>query len=149
MDVDYDEYADGEALLGWLNARVQLAAPADFDGNAFLANLAMQLRDRLDSQRIEIAHLKMTLAPNEGPDLGSISLTRTETQPQVTHTLKSPLARGSLVINLCAEADPEVLKSDVTAAIRAISAAPADLQVLAAFRPGRPNPTHRMATPTG
>ena len=100
MDVDYDEYADGEALLGWLNARVQLAAPADFDGNAFLANLAMQLRNRLDSQRIEIAHLKMTLAPNEGPDLGSISLTRTETQPQVTHTLKSPLARGSLVINL-------------------------------------------------
>ncbi len=100
MDVDYDEYADGEALLGWLNARVQLAAKADFDGNAFLFDLARKLRDRLASQSIEIAHLKMTLAPNEGPDLGAVSLTRTDAQPQVTHTLKSPLSQGTLVINL-------------------------------------------------
>ena len=66
MDVDYDVYADGEALLGWLNARVQLRAEAEFDGNAFVTDLARRLRDQLASRDVEIAHLKMTLAPRHG-----------------------------------------------------------------------------------
>lgn len=147
MDVDYDVYADGEALLGWLNCKVKLESQAEFDGNAFLLNLSRQLRDRLAGLSIEIAHLKMTLAPDSGPDLGAISLTRTHEQPAATHSLKDTLNRGTLVVNLRAEADPELLKAQVSAAIAAISPAKAELQVLAAFRPGRPNPTHRMATP--
>lgn len=146
MDVDYDVYADGEALLGWLNCKVKLESSAEFDGNAFLLDLSRQLRDRLAGLNIEIAHLKMTLAPDSGPDLGAVSLTRTQEQPAATHALQGPLNRGTLVVNLRAEADPELLKAQVTAAIGAISSAKAELQVLAAFRPGRPTPTHRMTT---
>src|SRR3954468_12295442 len=87
MDVDYDVYADGEALLGWLNTRVRLAADTEFDGNAFLMDVAAGLQKRLVARGIEIAHLKMTLAPDEGPDLGSISLTRSDGPPQATHSL--------------------------------------------------------------
>lgn len=148
MDVDYDVYADGEALLGWLNARVKLESAAEFDGNGFLLDLARQLRDRLAGLNVEVAHLKMTLAPDSGPDLGAISLTRTQGQPAATHALKAPLNRGTLVVNLRAEAEPELLEAQVRAAVAAIAPARAELQVLAAFRPGRPDPTHRMAAPT-
>src|SRR5690606_19139438 len=32
MDVDYDVYAEGEALLGWLNATARVVSPQPFDG---------------------------------------------------------------------------------------------------------------------
>ena len=40
MEVDYDIYADGEALLGWLNATCRVSASTPFDGNQFLQRLA-------------------------------------------------------------------------------------------------------------
>lgn len=144
MDVDYDLYADGEALLGWLNARVHIEWAAETDGNAFLLDLARTLRDRLDAGRIEIAHLKMTLAPDSGPDLGAVSLTHSDGQPAATHDLAAPLWRGTLMVNLRAEADPEVLKQQLAEAVARIAQARIEVQVLAAFRPGRPNPTHRV-----
>ena len=145
MAVDYDVYADGEARLGWLNAKGPVASPQEFDGNAWLADLADRLRQRLAAGGIEIAHLKMTLAPSEGPDLAAVSVTASEREPHLTHTLKSPLAKGELVINLRAEADPELLEQHVREAIAAIAPVAVSLTILAAFKPGRPNPTHRLA----
>src|SRR4051812_37646136 len=36
MAVDYEEYADGEALLGWLNATLEVRSSTPFDGNELL-----------------------------------------------------------------------------------------------------------------
>jgi len=146
MHVDYDVYADGEALLGWLNTTAQVSAVSPFDGNAFLLTLAQKLRRQLAALGVEIAHLKMTLAPSEGPDLGAVSLTRTEADPMATHTLRDPLQQGELTINLRAEADPEILKREAGAVLSALSGITAAVGQINAFRPGRPNPTHRMAT---
>jgi len=44
MAVDYKVYADGEALLGWLNCTVALAATPTFDGNAVLVSLAHRMQ---------------------------------------------------------------------------------------------------------
>jgi hypothetical protein len=52
-----------------------------------------------------------------------------------------------LVVNLRAEADPDLLKQEVTGALESLPSLTAQLQVIAAFRPGRPNPTHRLAAP--
>jgi hypothetical protein len=145
MEVDYDVYADGEALLGWLNARVAVTSEKEFDGNALIMKLATAIRDRLADENVEIAHLKLTLLPDVGPDMASLSLTQTAGKPEPTHTLKSPLSQGSLLINLRAEADPEFLKSQVTQLIGALDEARGDIKEIAAFRPGRPTPTHRMS----
>ena len=51
MDVDYDVYAEGEALLGWLNATCRLSAPQPFDGNRFLQRLADGVQRRLADRR--------------------------------------------------------------------------------------------------
>jgi Ni2+-binding GTPase involved in maturation of urease and hydrogenase len=151
MDVDYDEYAEGEALLGWLNARGRVAAArgagGDFDGNALLIELADRLKQRIDAYGVEIAHLKMTLAPSEGPDLASVSLTSNGESPQPTHRLQSPLDRGALMVNLRAEADPELLEREVLKALKSLGPVRFELEHLAAFRPGRPSPTHRVSAP--
>ena len=48
MDINYDTYAEGEALLGWLNATCRLSAMRrqPFDGNAFLHALAGRVHER-------------------------------------------------------------------------------------------------------
>jgi G3E family GTPase len=145
MKVDYDQYAEGEALLGWLNARADVSAPAPFDGNAFLATLARGLCRRMVEGDVEIAHLKMTLTPSSGPDLASVSLTRNDEQPQATHTMDGPLDRGRLVVNLRAEADPDLLQKEVRAALASVGPVRAEVTTVAAFRPGRPSPTHRVS----
>jgi hypothetical protein len=38
--VDYDLYAEGEALLGWLNVDIGISSAAPFDGNRLLLDIA-------------------------------------------------------------------------------------------------------------
>jgi G3E family GTPase len=145
LDIDYDDYALGEARLGWLNATAQLSAGAAFDGNALLLNLAQRLRQRLIAANAALAHLKMALAPRDGNDLAAISLTRSDEPPQATHHLAAPLARGQLTINLRAEAPPELLERLLRETLASLESARAALLTCYAFRPGRPQPTHRLA----
>jgi G3E family GTPase len=150
MDVDYDTYADGEALLGWLNATVRLSNPVPFDGNEFVARLAADVHQRLAADGIEIAHFKMTLAPDTGSDLAVFNLVRTDGRVESPYRLAEPLTDGELIVNLRAESDPEKLK-DVSLASLDHVAREANVTLTAShiehFRPGRPQPTHRMTTP--
>jgi G3E family GTPase len=147
MDVDYDRYAEGEALLGWLNATARLQAAAPFDGNAWLAALALKLRDQFRQADYEIAHLKMVVLPDEGPDLAAVSVTQAQEQPHMTHTLRGALTQGRLTVNLRAQADPKELKEMLAAALAAAPPVTATLDGIQAFRPVRPTPMHRVAAP--
>ncbi|MGH9374335.1 MAG: GTP-binding protein [Vicinamibacterales bacterium] len=150
MDVDYDMYADGEALLGWLNATCQLSASRPFDGNALLERLADNVQMRLAGAGIEIAHLKMTLSPDTGNDLAVRNLVRTDSRSESVHRLADDLTEGELIVNLRAEGDPEDLKAVALAglehATREMGVSPA-IEHIEHFRPGRPEPTHRMVAP--
>ena len=64
--VDYDEYADGEAALGWLNAEYRLAAKSGIDCNAFCTNLLGAVQRELRAAEAEIAHLKIHLDAEPG-----------------------------------------------------------------------------------
>ena len=146
MAVDYDTYAEGEALLGWANATATVSATAPFDGNAYLQALMSDLHARLATHGAEVAHLKMTLSPDEGSDLAVMNLTRTDAEPEQSHSLHEPLEAGELIVNLRAEADPAALKQAILLALDARDKAAgvrATVEHLEAFRPGRPVPTHR------
>jgi Ni2+-binding GTPase involved in maturation of urease and hydrogenase len=150
MDVDYDVYGEGEALLGWLNIAATLDSATDWDGNAVLPALASHIRASALEDGIEIAHLKMTLNPmGNSLDLAAVNLVSTERQPELSHLLADPLETGELLLNLRAEADPDVLERAVT---RAITETCAQFQISPEiahaqhFRPGQPNPTHRFTT---
>ncbi|MEY4324469.1 MAG: hypothetical protein RIS24_640 [Verrucomicrobiota bacterium] len=145
MAVDYDLYAEGEALLGWLNATVVIQGPS-FDANVLLKSLAEDLRGRLGEA--EIAHLKMTFNPDAGlGDIAAVSLVRSDFVPELSLTLDGPAESGQLILNLRVEADPATLRTAVEAAIAALPqrwpGLSARLEHADHFRPGRPTPTHR------
>ena len=142
-DVDYDIYAEGEALLGWLNVSAHLSAPVAFDGNETLNFIAAATRQAL--RGVEIAHLKMTLIPDEdGGDIGVINLVRSDGTAEVAHALREPLSDGELLVNLRAEGDPDQLRSAVLDALQATGHFVA-LRHVEHFRPAKPQPTWRMA----
>lgn len=150
MDVDYDLYAEGEALLGWLNATFRLSAPQPFDGNRFLRRLAERTQRGLADARIEIAHFKVMLSPETGDDLAVLNLVGTDGRPESPHHLADDLTGGELILNLRAEGDPEQLRATAIAGLEETAREIGLVMTIEHsehFRPGRPQPTHRMATP--
>jgi hypothetical protein len=150
MAVDYEVYADGEALLGWLNCTVALEAAVAFDGNALLGSLARRMQELLNAQQAEVAHLKMTLSPNEGlGDIAVINLVRNDFVPELSLELPDAIRSGQLIINCRAETAPGTLLTAVTHALEEIGAQHPGLTVKLEhsehFRPGKPQPTHRIA----
>jgi G3E family GTPase len=149
MDVDYDVYAEGEALLGWLNATVQFSSDEEFDANHAMMMLTTNLQTRFCASGAEIAHCKMTFSPGSGlGDIAVINLIRNDFVPELSIRLEQPVRSGQLIINLRAEEDPERLASalresvsELTSQMPQLNAA---LEHLEKFRPGKPTPTHRV-----
>ena len=152
MQVDYQVYADGEALLGWLNCTVQLTAKKAFDSDKFLKRIASEVQKRLQAQNAEVAHLKMTLSPDAclPGDIAVVNLVRNDFVPELSLKLESQVTGGQLIINLRAEAAPDVLGNVVREALavtaKAFPTLKATLDHLEHFRPGKPTPTHRFKT---
>lgn len=153
MEVDYEVYADGEALLGWLNATITLTAEDEFDANAYLQSLATHIQHLLQSEQAEVAHLKMTYSPDDGiaGEIGSINLVRNDNIPESGMKLDEPSTGGQLIVNLRAEAAPENLLSALSTALSSVTAQfnglSASLDHQEHFRPGKPVPTHRDGDP--
>ena len=93
-------------------------AGADFDGNAFVRDVAARIASAAATRDgIEIAHLKMTLTPAGGDgDLAVLNQVRNEHAAELSHTLDGELSRGELIVNLRAEGDPARLAAAVDAA---------------------------------
>jgi G3E family GTPase len=149
MEMDYALYAEGEALLGWLNGTVRLASQTAFDANAVLKQLAEAIQGRLLREGAEVAHLKMTFSPDDGlGDIAAINLVRNDYVPEVSQALDEPVAAGQLIINLRAEASPDVLRSAAESAVGGLAGqfpgVDARIEHLEHFRPGKPQPTHRI-----
>jgi len=150
-EIDYDRYALGESLLGWLNAEVKIGTAdadgdADFDGNELLVAILSHIRGSLAASGHEIAHLKGTLSIEGDPyELAAANLVRTADAPVLSHRLAEPVDIGRLLVNLRAEADPADLEQALRAAVSACAGSlPYDILHLEHFRPGRPVPTHRI-----
>ncbi|HRX54587.1 MAG TPA: GTP-binding protein [Verrucomicrobiales bacterium] len=149
MALDYEVYADGEALLGWLNATVTLRADDEFDPNAFLKALAAAVQQRLGS--VEIAHFKMTFSPDDGiaGELASVNVVRSDQVAEAGMTLDEPTLGGQLIVNLRAEGEPDdllsALREGLDTSIGGFFGLQATLDHEEHFRPGKPEPTHRDA----
>lgn len=150
MDVDYELYAEGEALLGWVNLSGALSTrEEDFDGNGFLREVLESISQRLEEMEIEVAHLKATLAPSEGMDLAVGNVVRRGGTAELSHELSDPVIGGDLLVNLRAEGDPAVLREIVECSIdQAVQSFKVDVRTghVEAFRPAPPTPTHRVSS---
>jgi G3E family GTPase len=150
MEVDYVVYAEGEALLGWLNCTVQLAATEAFDPNEFLKAAAAEIQKRLKAGASEVAHMKMTLSPDENlsGEIAGINLVRNDVVPELSFELDGAIKSGQLIVNVRAEAAPDVLadavREGLAAATKNFATLKSTVDHLEHFRPGKPTPTHRI-----
>ena len=151
MEIDYDIYADGEALLGWMNATVDVRATEEFDANALLQMMASEMKNGLADA--EIAHLKMTFSPDDSlaGEIAALSVVRSDIVPELNLKLDAPVRAGQLIVNCRAEGSPENLRRALGDAVEAIQhgfpGLAAKIEHVEQFRPGRPTPTHRLQTP--
>lgn len=152
MEVDYAIYAEGEALMGWLNAKIQIRSGTAFDANALLMDLAREIRKRLADRKAEIAHLKMTFAPEPETRIPAmVNLVGSKLEPALAQGLEKPVSGGKLLLNIRAETDPAPLRAAVEDAVAEVvprhPGRTAEWQHLECFKPGKPQPTHRLTAP--
>jgi G3E family GTPase len=145
-EVDYDTYADGEAVLGWLNASATLNSAAAVEWKQFANELLRALKKEFDAAQAEVAHVKLFIQ-SVGTGLVA-NLTSTKGLPFVytEGTTGVPTTSGRLILNARVHISPEALKAAVE---RVLANAPlkvsAEIVRLDCFSPGRPMPTHRFS----
>ena len=145
LDIDYDEYAAGEAELGWLNAGMTITADESFALDELLLDVVGRLRMSLAEVGAETAHLK-TIGLWEG-FFGVANLISRESQPELSLPSNCSVREVDLIINARVACDPDLLKAQVRQTIAdvcAVRAATVEMRQTQSFRPGRPVPTHRV-----
>lgn len=149
MDLDYDLYAEGEALLGWLNATIDVRATSPFDGNALIMRLVSDIQQRITDGDGEIAHLKVTLESTAaGGQLSVVSVVGSDEEPDLRESLLDTSSGGKMILNLRAEMAPESLSQIVTNSLlheNGLGYASLEREHEERFRPARPTPTHRFS----
>jgi len=136
LDIDYARYAEAEAALAWLNARVTARVAPPIPASMLVGPLL----DRLEPQ-IRIVHLKLFTQSDAG--YLKAALTGNDQNPTVDGALDaSPSSEHEILLNVRALADPEALRVIVE---REFAALPARLtwHNVQCFRPSAPVPYHR------
>jgi len=60
VEVDYDVYAEGEAVLGWLNSTIELSGNS-IDWDTFAKRLMQSLSKQFDAMGASVGHVKILL----------------------------------------------------------------------------------------
>lgn len=144
--VDYDRYARGEAVLGWLNAVVSLRWTGSLEAGwgPFLRDLMTQVHEALRAKGCEIGHIKMLIDTPSGRIVsnltalnGAIDLRAEGAASRLTATL---------TVNARAQVSPGDLEEMLRRALKTACYARAAHTVTAfhCISPGRPVPTYRF-----
>jgi G3E family GTPase len=142
-EVDYDQYADGEAALGWLNAVVRIESPAGIDAEPLCAGLMQALQSRFQEIAAEVAHLKLHLSCSEGKLVAN--LTSNDGELFMRNELSGRPAEATLLVNVRAKIDPDRLRAICEQCVGEIDGGvQTRIEDLRCFAPSRPTPTHRF-----
>jgi G3E family GTPase len=122
--LDSQLYHEAQSLIGWLNCTATVSSVKYFDANALINDLGTAIQSVLKGDGVEVAHLKLMLsAENESTgaiDIASVNLVRNDLAPELTGEIHEPVKRANLILNLRAEARPDLLHSAVNRAVLAV-----------------------------
>jgi hypothetical protein len=147
-EVDYDTYAEGEAVLGWLNAAIHLRARQESpDWRGFSHELLTTLQAALARRRAAIGHVKLLLSADGQQLVGN--LTDADEPIALRGAVPATAPEAQMVLNARAELAPEPLEALVRQALPAAAGEriAVTIEHLQSLRPGRPQPTHRYPSP--
>jgi len=142
-DVDYDIYAEGEAVLGWLNATYQLKSTASIDWKAFAEKLMGALSEHFDSMAAEVGHVKLALC--SGDSLITANLVGTRDTLEAHSSFRGESAK--LTLNARVQMSPLALENIIREHMQSTCGSIIQAEPIAwrCLSPGRPTPTYRYS----
>jgi len=148
MEMDYEIYAEGEAELGWLNCQVK-AASKDEDSKFSLDEVVLAYVQRIGEQLkeagAEVAHLKVLGQTLENSSIANMVSSDGEAELSLASEINA--TEAELLVNARVAADPDTLATIVNSVAQAMQdSIPVKFSVgqMQSFRPGKPEPTHRV-----
>jgi G3E family GTPase len=141
VDVDYNVYAEGEAVLGWLNSTILLSGE-DIDWDAFAHDFLQGLSHQFDSTMSSVGHVKIIIESGEnylvGNLTGSFNTLNIRGSVGIGHEVR-------MIINARVGMTPEELEKIVKDILETTTQPNIIAKVIAwrCLSPGYPNPTFR------
>jgi len=142
VEVDYDVYAEGEAVLGWLNSTIELTGNA-VDWDVFAHELMQSLSRQFDTMEASVGHVKILVESGDKYIVSNLTgLNKTLTFRQSAGTGNS----ARLTVNARVEMSPETLENIVKTTLDETTGSTISKKLIAqrCLSPGRPNPTFRF-----
>ncbi|GHT44424.1 cobalamin synthesis protein P47K [Planctomycetales bacterium] len=133
VPVDYDRYAHGEAVLGWLNATGTPEKPFS------ARDLLTAFQTEITKTNSEVGHVKAVL--NFGGKESVANLTSIDGNVEVRE-VESKSDKPTLIFNARVQMPPDSLETLVRSLLAKYNVA---VKTLRSLMPGRPNPTHRFS----
>lgn len=142
VEVDYDVYAEGEAVLGWLNSTIELSG-ISVDWDVFARELMQRLSRQFDEMEASVGHVKILIESENRYLVSNL------TGKSNTLTFRHSAGTGNtarLTVNARVEMIPETLENIICTTIDAIAGTSIRKKIVAlrCLSPGRPNPTFRF-----
>ncbi len=145
LDIDYEQYAQAEAALAWLNLSVDLQPTTPTTPAELLGPFFDQVGTDLTCSGITIVHMKAIM---QGPTgYVKAAVCRSGDEPQIEGDLDaSPTANHHLLLNLRASGDAEQVQRIVEKNLNRFDARMVNVQ-MNAFHPSAPVPERRVPLP--
>jgi Ni2+-binding GTPase involved in maturation of urease and hydrogenase len=143
VEVDYEKYAEGEAVLGWLNGTISLQGK-EVNWDSFAKNFLTLLGEKVDRLGLGVGHIKIML------ESGTSYLAGNLTGNLSTLSIRGKVGvsdHAQLIINARVGISPDLLENMVKETLDSI-AGNSITQTVKAWKclsPGYPNPTHRYS----
>ena len=145
MDVDYERYAIGEAELGWLNCQISAFSEELFALDDLVLELTKRIGQLLVDADMEVAHLKTLGQTLENSAIANLVSSSANAEMSLKSSIRCQNA--DLLVNARVAANPELLTEVVEASVRQLQVSHGielELENVQSFRPGKPEPTHRL-----
>ena len=142
VEVDYNIYAEGEAVLGWLNTTIELSGQ-ETDWDAFAHELMQNLSHQFDSMKASVGHVKILIESETNYLVSNLTGLNESLNFRSSAGISS---KARLTLNARVEMVPETLEAIVRKTLDATKGTQIRKKIVAlrCLSPGRPNPTFRF-----
>ncbi|HWF67150.1 MAG TPA: GTP-binding protein [Acidobacteriaceae bacterium] len=143
LDIDYEQYAQAEAALAWLNLQVRIRPKMPVQPAVVLGPLLARIDADLTAGGISIVHLKAIIQAQTG--FVKAALCSNGQQPSVEGNLDaSPAPVHELLVNLRAVGDADRVREIIERDLKLTGWRLANLEI-ACFHPAPPKPESRAS----
>jgi G3E family GTPase len=139
LNIDYDIYGAGEAMLAWLDEELVIYSSAN-DAQKIAVELTQNMYRQIQLKNIPIGHLKFLIDK-------SIKISYATSTEEPVNVETNNASSASVLINARVQTTPLVLSALINKAIQETeneNSCSTVQKSFASFQPGYPRPTHRI-----